>query len=416
MKKIIFAFIISSILAACSEEISLTPGISFLTPEPEVYEETAIFRIIGQSFSSADSLTIPIALGGNAQMGTDYEISADHFVLTKESLTDSIVVYTKQLGTGRTLNLTLEIPEGFVAGKYPSSELRLQDKYGFLTFESSRSFAADTSSYIISVCDSSGMAKAITIETPISFAVNTEKSTAVEGVDFKFVNSSSLNIAPGTSYASFAIVPLGSSPREGKDKIVFSVSSDQKFDTGLIPELEVMIVDPKLKSLNGFWIMNALNTDPLYFEGIWGNECSSYELLPVMDQSDMMEFSFQYATFNPMFLSDIKNFFTGPSDLVFGPDMEIVAPDGDRKNIHLLSLNRTNRYFSEDQISEDSVSYVGVYPYVDADTQTEMMELYILDHTSRSFMPELEAGNRYAAEKPVAATPGMYICATFKKY
>ena len=44
-----------------------------------------------------------------------------------------------------------------------------------------------------------------------------------------------------------------------------------------------------------------------------------------------------------------------------------------------------------------------------------MMELYVLDHTSKSFMPELETGNRYGTEKPVAAEPGLYFCATFEK-
>ena len=42
-----------------------------------------------------------------------------------------------------------------------------------------------------------------------------------------------------------------------------------------------------------------------------------------------------------------------------------------------------------------------------------MMELYIVDHTSKSFMPELET--RYGTEKPVATEPGTYIMANFRK-
>lgn len=416
MKKIISAFIISSLFIACSDEITLTPGISFLTPEPEVYEETAIFRIIGQSFSSADSLTIPVVLGGTAQLGTDYEISADHFVLTKESLMDSIVVYTKQLGTGRTVNLSLEIPEGFVAGKYPSSELRLQDKYGFLTFESSKSFAADTTDYVITVCDSSGMAKALSTEAFVNFTVNIEKSTAVEGVDYKFVSPTTLAVAPGTGYADLSLVTLGDSPREGHDKIVLNLIADQKFDTGQFAELEITIANRELKILDGYWIMTSLNTDRVYFEGIWGSECTGYVMVPQFNNSDMMELSFHRASLNPLFISEFQNFFTGQSALELGPKMEITGQDGNARTVQLLILDNTNRYFSASEVSEDKVSYVGIYSYADAETLAEMLEVYVLDHTSKSFMPELEAGKKYAAEKPMAAVPGMYVCATFKKY
>lgn len=416
MKRIISAIIISLLSVACSKEVSLTPGISFLTPNPEVYEEYAIFRVISQPFSSADSLVVPITVSGTAQQGTDYEISANQIVLSKESLMDSIVVYTKQLGTGRTVNLSLQIPDGFVSGKYTTSELMLQDKYGYLTFESSKSFIADTASYIISLCDSTGMAKALTTEAPISFAVNTEKSTAVEGVDFKFVGPSNLNITPGTGYTNFALVPLGTSPREGKDKIVLNLTADKRFDTGEFDELEITIVRPELKSLEGYWLMTSLNTEPLYFLGIWGDECTCYDMLPQFNQSDMMEFSLHMATFSPLFLSEIKNYFTGVSDINLGPRMDITDLDGNIKSVQLFSFDKTNRYFSATEISEDSVSYVGIYPYTDNETQEEMMEFYILDHTSKSFMPELEAGNKYGADKPVATEPGLYLSATFKKY
>lgn len=416
MKKIISALILSSFLLACSDEITLTPGISFLTPDPEVFEETAIFRVIGQPFSTVDSLTVPVTFGGTAQLGTDYEVSSDSFVLTKDSLTDSIVVYTKQLGTGKSVNLALQIPEGFVAGKYQSSGLKLQDKYGFLNFESARSFAADTAHYSISVCDSSGMAKALSTAAEIHFEVNAEKSTAVEGVDYKFINTEELTIAAGTGYTYVSLVTLGDGPREGHDRIVLNLVADSKFGTGLLDEMEITIADPVLKSLDGHWIMESINTEASYFEEFWGNACSNYDLLPQFNSSDLVEFSFQRASFSPLFMSDFRNFFIADSAIGQGSKMDIIDIEGNPKSILLLSLDRTNRYFSADQSSEDSVSFIGIYAYQNPDTQADMMELYILDHTSKSFMPELESGMKYAAEKPVAATPGLYICTTFRRY
>ena len=66
-------------------------------------------------------------------------------------------------------------------------------------------------------------------------------------------------------------------------------------------------------------------------------------------------------------------------------------------------------------MSEDTQSYIGIYLFKDDESQKDMMELYVLDHTSRTFMPELEAGQTYGAQKPVAAEPGKYFCATFAR-
>ena len=162
MKRIISALIIiSAFLASCAEEITLTPGISFITPEPEIQEETAIFRIIGQPFSNVDTLKIPVTLGGTAEKGADYELSAEYFTLTKESLIDSIVVYTKTLGTGKSLSLSLQIPEGFVSGKHTTAEFNLQDKFGLLNFESAQAFITDTTNFALVVTDTTAKAKAL---------------------------------------------------------------------------------------------------------------------------------------------------------------------------------------------------------------------------------------------------------------
>ena len=130
----------------------------------------------------------------------------------------------------------------------------------------------------------------------------------------------------------------------------------------------------------------------------------------------MMGFSLYDATFSPSLSQGFENYFIGLSQMTIGPELEIVDIEGNPKTVQLISLDNTNRYFSSDEVSEDPVSYIGVYLYENPDNQVQMMELYILDHTSKSFMPELEAGSRYGAEKPVATEPGFYFCATFAKY
>ena len=417
MKRIISALIIiSALVTACSKEVSLTPGISFLTPAPEVFEETALFRIVAQPFTEVDTLKVPVSFSGTAQRGADYEASADYFVLTNESLIDTIVVSTKKLGTGRTVSLNLEIPQGFVAGKYPTSEFTLQDKFGYLTFEMTRSFVADTTSYAVVLCDSTGKIKALSQDTPVSFSVNTEKSTAVEGVDFEIVSSAEAIIPAGGAYAVLNIAPLKTSFGDGKDKVVLDVHADEKFETGINPQLEITIIRPELMVLDGNWMMESIVTDSLYFETAWGAECTGYDLLPGFYSYSMMGFSLYDAMFSPSLSQGFENYFIGMSSMIMGPVAEIVDAEGNPKTVQLISLDNTNRYFSQDEVSEDKVSYIGIYLYDNPEDQSKMMELYVLDHTSKSFMPELEAGNRYGAEKPVAAQPGFYLCAAFAKY
>lgn len=416
MKRISSAVIISVLLlAACSDNIPFTPGISFLTPAPEMTEETAIFRVIGQPFSSADSVKVPVVFGGDAERGTDYVASADQFVFTSDSPTDSIVISTRQLGTGKTLVLSLQIPEGFVAGKYIESGFKLQDKYGQLTFDADKGYIADTTEYKVTLKDASGATRALSRNTPLRLEVNQEKSTAVEGEDFGFVGSSELMIAGGSSSASFRIAPAGTSPREGKDKIVLNVIADDRFDTGVFPELELNLIDRELKALEGGWSVDTLVTDSLFFEQIWGAQCSEYSLVPEFNSSDSFQIDFLGCGFTPYFRSGLKNFFTGKSCFTFGGKKDITDTEGNPKQLLLLSLDHTNRYFSETEVSEDSVSFVGIHLTKEPETENDMMEFHFIDHTSKNFMPELESGMKYGSEKPVATEPGTYLMATFRK-
>ena len=417
MKRIISTLVISSVLlAACTKNISLSPGISFLTPEPEILEETAIFRVIGQPFSSIDSLIIPVTFGGSAKRGVDYEASADHFTFRGDNLTDSIVISTLQLGTGRTLNLSLQIPEGFTAGRYATSEFRLQDKYGLLHFESSRGFIADTTDYIITLTDSTGMAKVLSADADIQISVNPEKSTAEEGVDFKFISETPLTIAAGSGYTSFRICPLGNKAKQGKEKIVLNIVSDYRFEAGETQELELNIIDYDLKVLDGTWLIDTLLTDSLHYEKIWAEACTGYSLVPEYSFSDEFKISFLHGLFSPEFRSGFRNYFIDDSNISFGQEIEIKDIEGNIRKVRLMSLDKTNRYFTASETSTDSLSFVGFHLSKDKLTEKDMMELYVLDHTSRSFMPELESGNKYGSQKPVAAEPGLYLCATFKKY
>ena len=67
------------------------------------------------------------------------------------------------------------------------------------------------------------------------------------------------------------------------------------------------------------------------------------------------------------------------------------------------------------RLEQHGVSLYRIYDGQTPEADTDMLELYILDHTSMSFMPELESGKKYGTEKPVATEPGMYLTAGFRK-
>ena len=75
-------------------------------------------------------------------------------------------------------------------------------------------------------------------------------------------------------------------------------------------------------------------------------------------------------------------------------------------------LDNTNRYFSAEQSSEDKESLIGLRFFHE---NTDSLDLYVIDYVSKSFMPELETTGQYAPEKPVAASPGLFLNLIFNR-
>ena len=92
-----------------------------------------------------------------------------------------------------------------------------------------------------------------------------------------------------------------------------------------------------------------------------------------------------------------------------GEVIDLELPDGNTAPVQTFIIDNTNRFFSPDEISDDKESYIGLR-FIPGETEDEkLLYMYILDHTSKSFMPELEASGKYSPEKPVAASPGLYL-------
>ena len=56
----------AGIFAACSKDITFDPAVSLFAPQPEVYEETAIFRLASMAIDTTSAQTFPVTFGGSA--------------------------------------------------------------------------------------------------------------------------------------------------------------------------------------------------------------------------------------------------------------------------------------------------------------------------------------------------------------
>jgi len=413
MKRFFYILAIAFAFIACNDELSLNQAASLFSSKPEISDDVAVFRLaVANVTDSTQAITFPVTFGGTAERDTDYSASGDAFVFGGENPSDSIVITTLKLGTGKTLSLTVNLPDGFEAGRFLTAEYTLQDKLAYISFPDSYMMLTDSLDINFSTLDIEGKRKNVSKDTEIRFIVDTGKSTAVEGTDFVFADSSRFVVKAGTQGGSLRIKNLNPHPQNGKDKIVLNLGYEDKYGDGEFTKLEISLTDTLWKHLDGAWKIDTLVTDSLYMDGYWKDICTGLDLLPVFNDRDEFEIAFDEHTFDPYFRSSFKYFFLDESDMKKRESMEIDLGNGETAVIQTFMLDNTNRYFSAEETSEDTESLIG---FRFLDENADSLGLYVIDYTSKTFMPELISDGKYAPEKPVAASPGLFLNATFNR-
>ena len=404
---------LAGIFSACSKDISLDPAVSLFAPQPEIYEETAIFRLASMAIDTTSAQTFPVTFGGSAEFGVDYTVSGDRFVLGGENPVDSIVVTTLRLGTDKTVSLTVEVPEGIGSGRYLTSEFTIQDKLAYFSFPASYSMVADSLDIEFNAVDRKGKAKVLGKEATVTLSVDTERSTAVEGEDFVFADSSYYVISQGKGAGKLKLKSLRPRAMEGRDKVVLNLGFSEKYGAGAEGQLEINLLDTLWNTLNGEWKIDTLVTDAAYMSQYWGETCTGFELMPEYNKSDAVEFDLKAGQFKPGFRSGFKNYFLGKSVMKKAGSLDLDLGNGETASLQTFLLDNTNRDFSAGSKSEDKESYIGLRILEGEEKDT--LDFYVIDYQSTSFMPELATDGKYAPEKPVAASPGLFLNLTFTK-
>ena len=145
----------------------------------------------------------------------------------------------------------------------------------------------------------------------------------------------------------------------------------------------------------------------------WDKAYTKLDLMPKYSPSDAMTFTLSENKVSNSFRSLFKNYFLGVSEMTKGEEISLTLADGETAELQTFMFSNTNRFFSAEETSEDTESIVG-FRFI-KEEEKELLDMYVIDYTSRSFMPELDTLGRYGTEKPVAAQPGMYLNLRLRK-
>lgn len=247
------------------------------------------------------------------------------------------------------------------------------------------------------------------IEIPVK--VNTEKSSAVEGTNFKFAAEKKAVVGIGKSKATVVLDCVAQ--EAGKDIVVldFDIPAEASYlIAGQYVSTTITIFGSYADQLKGTWVMDRIETDATFMDEMWWGMLSM-EGFPTFNAEDTMTFGDN--GLETSFKSEFKNFFKEQSDISLGSEMELhanITSWQDIRTVQLITLSNTNRYFCADQQSEDTESIIGVRINEDGE-----LEVFLIDCEYRGFFAELiEWGIN--DEKPVIGdSSGSYIIFVMKR-
>lgn len=424
MKKLLFMLLAAPLVfASCSDsdkdEIPTpsAPTLSFAKTDMSLTEGTVELELTvsGVDLSSLSTpVIVPVAFSGSAVKDSEYSVSAEQFVLGGSDQSLSITV-TALDNYDQAKEIVASIGEvaGFAVGSSTATiSLGVKPKIIY-SFHSKKAVMSAGIAVQIDLYDAKGEPYEALQEITIPISVDTEKSTAVEGEHFAFAGEKKVVIAQGERSGSAMLECL--LVEEGKDTFVIKADLEghKGFVRGDNNTITISIFGSYFDKIAGTWRMKTFETDSEYMRSMWYDMVTGYDLFPVLNTEDTFTFGDEGLTTSLQ--SSLKDFFRPTSNITCGPEFDITVGVGDKRTLQLIELDNTNRYFSPTQESEDKVSYIGVRVMTDESTNAEILEMFLLDHESKSFFPELGEYEMYNPVKPVATSTGLFLLYTLER-
>lgn len=418
--KRVFPFLmlfVAAVFTACSSDDDNTFKVSF---ESNNYTLTKGNLAINITASNApETVTeIPVVFGGTAKMDEDYTVSAQKYVVGGSAPVMSIVVTAKNNFTeSKTITMGLSGVEG---GANPTTTINLgvQDKrlYSFVQKAYVMGNEVEVELSLLNIKDGS----TYTAENDIEVSVAADAaSTAVEGTNYEFVNKTA-TILKGSSKCAFKLRAVTLDTEKNVIVLAPQVTEAEGFVKGAFPTVTVTMIGSYASDLLGTWVMNELiTTKDGESVSMWNASEKDLEGWPTFNADDTFTFSGDGSAegykLTTSLKSELKNYFRETSDFAIDKEITLRFDMSGKKTFQLLKLENVNRYFSATEVSTDKVAYIGVKNVTDSESGETLLDVYIIDYNSKSFMPVFETDGYYNAEKPTATMGGMQVNFTLKK-
>lgn len=410
MKKILYLmlmFVTVLVTSSCSKEEDNT--IHFEKSRYALTTGTLKVRLVVPS-ALANGQEIPVTFSGEAVMGSDYTVSAEKYIADGKA--ENLVINISSKYNFSTPKVII-----MKAGDAQTTILLGKRDPMLYSFEKASYVLSQEVTVRVGILNGrTGEYMSASEDVEITMGVD-ESSTAVEGKNFEFVNKSAV-IKKGSDYCTFTLKTLNY--EKGKDKIVLKpqVSEDEGFIEGQYPTTDVTMIEGYAYDLMGTWVMNEmLTTSQSLSDEWWGMLMESdTEGLPIFNADDTFTFeSSPYSGFQltTSLSSSLKDYFSSGSEFTFDKDYDIHV--GMQKiTLQLLLLKNVNRFFSSTEKSTDKEALLGVRNIVDESTGEVLLDVYIIDHNSKSFLQSVSDW-AYLDTKPTAPVSSAYINFTLKK-
>lgn len=426
MKRILSVLLtLPLLLSACSKDDSgsSTPTISFERQAQLLPDGSTSIRLqVTGLNASSEEYIVNLKRSGTAAE-TDYELSSDHFVIGGSNPVTTIQITSKNYGSeSKNLVLTLVPPQGISLGANPSMTITLgaQDPiiYSFV------SATMDLKEYVspeIKLFKKDGTTYSVNDDLRIPAAVDTEKSTAVQGEHFEFVGEPEFVYGKGKLTAPVQLKFL--KKEEGKDKIVLKVDpSAAQYVAGDPGECTITIVGSDYFKIEGTWYVYQQPTDKAYFmsayDGLISFNEQTFVGFPEATEADTFTFDTEKNVLTTSLQSDLKNFF-GETCNMTPSDIKCEVRDMDNNQIKyqlkLIDLDNCNRDFSATSTSTEKNAYIGVRLAEEQNTGEEILQLYLVDYQSTSFLLDFLEYGMYMPDRPVSNYNGIFLLFNLKK-
>ncbi len=415
MKKFLFFVVAAAaVFVACDPNASETkPAVSFESALPLLDGSNGIFKVVVNDYAGTDPITIPVSFGGSAVKDTDYKVSAEAFVVGGESPVTEITVTPFAFSSGKDVTLTLELPEGFMAGKYPMASFTFGEQQLYASFAGGTAEFIGSGEFTVNVFDGNGQGRVLENGAEIAVEVDTQNSTAIEGTHFNFVGGKkAVVVAAGKRNGTIAVETVGDFDAE-HNTIVLKLADD-RFSAG---DHESVTIEIKSywAQLDGTWQISEFITDKAYMMDVWYCDETQFTGYPELNTSDKITIDIENGKFTPNITSNFKNYFIDESDVTNAGGYSLKAGMGDPIILQMIELDNVDRNFSATSDSELKDSYIGVRVIKDETTQEDILDMYLIDYKSTDFLTLFEEYTCWNENRPTATMSGVFLNLTFKR-